>query len=97
MSDETRRDNLQTFPKFGSLEHVPTHGVSVGIATIAEAREGLMALTGASKRLTLHRILAATAYDPAWPASVIHECPVREIVADAEAAAELPCHRLIAP
>ena len=86
LSEETRRDNLQTSPSFGSLENVPRHGVSVGIATIAEAREAIMLLTGASKRLTLQRILAATAYDPAWPATVIHECAVREIVADAEAA-----------
>lgn len=86
LSEATRRDNLQTSPSFGSLENVPRHGVSVGIATIAEAREAIMVLTGASKRLTLQRILAASAYDPAWPATVIHECGVREIFADASAA-----------
>lgn len=86
LSAETRRDNLQTSPSFGSLENVPHQGVSVGIATIAEAREAIMLLTGASKRVTLQRILAASAYDPAWPATVIHECAVREIVADAAAA-----------
>lgn len=89
LSEQTRRDNLQTFPMFGSLEKVPDHGVSVGIATLAEAREGIMALTGASKCLSLQRILAASAYDPSWPATVIHECAVREIVADAEAASGL--------
>ena len=86
LSEETRRDNLQTSPSFGSLENVPRHGVTVGIATIAEAREAIMALTGSSKRLTLQRILAASTYDPAWPATVIHECAGREIVADAAAA-----------
>jgi len=87
LSDQTRRDNLQTFPGFGALENVPRHGVTVGIATIAEAREAVMALTGASKRLTLQRILAAAAYDPAWPATVIHECARRGIFADAAAVA----------
>ena len=86
LSEETRRDNLQTSPSFGSLENVPRQGVSVGIATIAEAREAIMLLTGASKRLTLQRIVAASGYDPSWPATVIHECAVREIVADAAAA-----------
>lgn len=86
LSEQTRRDNLQTSPSFGSLENVPRQGVSVGIATITEAREAIMLLTGASKRVSLRRILAATAYDPAWPATVIHECAVREIVADAAAA-----------
>ena len=90
LSDDTRRDNLQTSPSFGSVENVPRHGVSVGIATIAEAREAIMALTGAAKRLTLQRILAATGYDPSWPATVIHECARRAIFADAAAAATLP-------
>ena len=85
LSDQTRRDNLQTFPGFGALENVPRHGVSVGIATIAEAREAIMALTGASKRLTLQRILAASGYDPSWPATVIHECARRAIFVDDEA------------
>ena len=86
LSEETRRDNLQTSPSFGTLENVPRHGVSVGIATIAEAREAILALTGASKRLTLKRVIAANSYDPSWPATVIHECPVRAIFADAAAA-----------
>lgn len=86
LSDDTRRDNLQTSPSFGSLENVPRQGVTVGIATIADAREAIMLLTGTSKRRTLQRILAATAYDPAWPATVIHECAVRQIFADAAAA-----------
>ena len=86
LSDQTRRDNLQTSPSFGSLENVPREGVTVGIATIAEAREAIMALTGASKRQSLRRIVEATGYDPSWPATVIHECAVREIVADAAAA-----------
>ena len=86
LSDQTRRDNLETSPSFGSLENVPREGVTVGIATIAEAREAIMALTGASKRLSLRRILEASRYDPAWPATVIHECAVREIFADAAAA-----------
>ena len=85
LSEQTRRDNLQTFPAFGSLEHVPRHGVSVGIDTIARAREAVMVVWGASKRLTLSRIKSATAYEPAWPATVIHECARREIVCDAEA------------
>jgi glucosamine-6-phosphate deaminase len=86
LSDATRRDNLQTSPSFGSLESVPKQGVTVGVATIAAAREAVMVVWGASKRLTLSRILAAQRYDSTWPATVIHECPIREVVADAEAA-----------
>jgi glucosamine-6-phosphate deaminase len=86
LSEQTRRDNLETFPSFGTLATVPFHGVSVGIATIAAAREAAMIVWGAGKRLTLRRMLGATSYDAAWPATVIHEVAGREIVCDADAA-----------
>ena len=86
LSEETRRDNLQTFPAFGSLAAVPTHGISVGIGTIASAKEAVMIVWGASKRLTLTRILSAERFDRGWPATVIHECSIREILSDTDAA-----------
>lgn len=86
LSDETRRDNLETFPAFGTLEAVPTHGISVGIDTIASAKECAMLVWGAGKRLTLERMRGAERYVPEWPATVIHECDVREILADADTA-----------
>jgi len=86
LSEETRRDNLKTFPAFGTLDAVPTHGISVGIDTIVSAKECAMLVSGAGKRLTLERMLKADHYDPQWPATVIHECAVREILADADAA-----------
>jgi glucosamine-6-phosphate deaminase len=87
LSDETRRDNLLTFPSFGSLSAVPRHGVTVGIETVASAKEALMIVWGAGKRLTLTRMRGASHYEPDWPATVIHECARGEILADREAAA----------
>lgn len=89
LSEETRRDNLLTFPAFGTLSSVPTHGISVGIDTIASAKESAMVVWGAAKRLTLTRMLSAERYEPEWPATVIHECGVREILSDTEAAGQL--------
>jgi glucosamine-6-phosphate deaminase len=86
LSEETRRDNLQTFPAFGTLASVPSHGISVGIDTIASAKESAMIVWGSGKRLTLSRIKRAVRYEPDWPATVIHECAVGEILADSEAA-----------
>ncbi|HKG92764.1 MAG TPA: 6-phosphogluconolactonase [Gemmatimonadaceae bacterium] len=86
LSDETRRDNLQTFPAFGTLEAVPHHGISVGIDTIARSKAAAMVVWGAGKRVTLSRMLAADRYQPDWPATLIHEVAEREIVSDAEAA-----------
>lgn len=88
LSETTRRDNLETFPVFGTLAAVPGHGVSVGIATIAEAREAVMVVWGTGKRVTLARMLGAARYEADWPSTVIHECAVREILADADAATE---------
>lgn len=88
LGEATRRDNLETFPAFGTLERVPHHGVSVGIATITDAKAAAMVVLGAGKRLTLGRMLRAERYEPDWPATLIHECAEGEIVADAEAAAE---------
>ena len=89
LSDETRRDNLETFPAFGTLSAVPHHGVSVGIDTIARAKAAAMVVWGAGKRSTLARMLRAECYEPEWPATVIHECADREILSDAAAAAGL--------
>lgn len=89
LSDETRRDNLQTFPTFGTLAAVPSHGISAGIDTIASAKESAMIVWGSGKRLTLTRMKSAERYDPDWPATVIHECEGGEILADTKAAKPL--------
>lgn len=85
LPETTRRDNLRTFPAFGSLAAVPTHGISVGIATITAAKEAAMLLWGESKGASLARILATDHYDPAWPATVIHECARGRILSDTAA------------
>lgn len=87
LSEATRRDNLQTFPVFGTLAAVPHHGVGVGIDTIVSARAAVMVVWGAGKRRTLARMRATTRYTPDWPATVIHECAGGAIVCDAAAAA----------
>lgn len=87
LSDETRRDNLKTFPAFKSLDAVPSHGVSVGIATIAAAKECVMVAWGSGKRTTVERMRSAERYDPSWPATIIHDCGAAEIICDAAASA----------
>ncbi|HXN76138.1 MAG TPA: 6-phosphogluconolactonase [Gemmatimonadaceae bacterium] len=86
LSEDTRRDNLRTFPAFRTLAAVPNHGISVGIDTIASAKESVMIVWGTGKRLTLTRMRSAERYEPDWPATVIHECPNGEILADPDAA-----------
>lgn len=85
LAETTRRDNLATFPAFRSVEEVPTHGVSVGLGTIADAQALRLVLQGADKREAAARLLALDRFDPDWPASIVHEHPDAEIWADAEA------------
>lgn len=88
LSEQTRRDNLGTFPSLGTLDRVPRFGVTVGIATIIDAREVVMVAWGEGKRATVSRMRAANRYQPDWPATLIHECAAAELMIDAAAAAQ---------
>ncbi|MEN9410965.1 MAG: hypothetical protein RL216_2939 [Pseudomonadota bacterium] len=90
LADQTRRDNLATFPDFAGIEQVPTHGVTVGIATIAQARASAMLVWGADKRNAFRHLASATAYDPDWPATVWASCPDATLYADRTAAGDTP-------
>jgi len=86
IAESTRRDNLTTFPSFTSLAEVPTHGVSIGLRTILDARTLRLVLHGADKRSATARLLALDAFDPEWPASIVHEHDDAEIWLDEAAA-----------
>lgn len=88
LAEETRRDNMKTFPDFRSLDEVPRYGVTVGIDTIARhSKAAVMIVWGEGKRLAFRKLAAARDYDADWPASVICICSEAEILADNEAAA----------
>jgi glucosamine-6-phosphate deaminase len=82
LAESTRRDNLATFPDFESVDAVPRHGVSVGLATIADARRVRLVLHGRDKRHAAERLLALDAFDPSWPASIVHDCVDAQIWLD---------------
>jgi len=87
LAEATRRDNLDTFPQFRDLADVPSHGVSVGVGTIARlSKEAVLVVHGAHKREAARRVQAAAVFDPSWPATVIHECRRARIYLDQDAA-----------
>ena len=86
LAESTRRDNLLTFPDFRELAEVPRQGVTVGLRAMVAAEESILLLLGAGKRESFRRVTAAAAYDPEWPATVIHACRNGWILADQEAA-----------
>ena len=80
LAESTRRDNLATFPEFQSLGEVPTQGVSVGLATIADARALRMVIHGEDKRDAIERLLSYDRFDSEWPASIVHDHDDAEIL-----------------
>ena len=86
LAESTRRDNVRTFHAFESPDDVPRHGVSVGLATIAEARSVRLVLHGPEKREAAAQVRALDAFDPAWPASIVHACADAAILLDRAAA-----------
>jgi glucosamine-6-phosphate deaminase len=86
LAESTRHDNLATFPLFGSHADVPAAGATIGLRTIRAAGSVVMILLGEEKATAFARLTAMTAFDPLWPASILHECEVGWLVADQAAA-----------
>ncbi|PGH43656.1 hypothetical protein COO58_03780 [Micromonospora sp. WMMA1996] len=87
LEDSTRRDNLRTYPAFGSVGEVPTHGVTMGIATMADlAHRAVLLLPGAEKAAAFRRVRRCRDYDPEWPSSVVAACADGVVYADVSAA-----------
>jgi glucosamine-6-phosphate deaminase len=87
LAETTRRDNLGTFPAFEELAAVPTHGVSVGLGTIARLSASVvMVLNGAHKQAAALRLLSEAAFTPDWPATIVHACRNARIALDESAA-----------
>jgi glucosamine-6-phosphate deaminase len=91
LAEQTRRDNLSTFPTFGSdLARVPQYGITVGIGTIREqSKRVVMVAHGDAKAVTVRRIAEATRYLPDWPATVLSECARPQLFVDEAAAGAL--------
>ncbi|WP_255954944.1 6-phosphogluconolactonase [Streptomyces odontomachi] len=94
LAEQTRRDNLATFPSFGGrLADVPRYGVTVGIGTIRElSRSVVMLAHGAHKAPAVRRLTAAERYEPDWPATVFTECAGARLYVDRASAPAEPVH-----
>jgi glucosamine-6-phosphate deaminase len=88
LAEQTRIDNLMTFPGFDSLAAVPRFGISVGLATIRSARHCLMILWGEEKRQAYRRIAESSGFDPDWPASIVLAAGRHDVLADRAAAGD---------
>jgi glucosamine-6-phosphate deaminase len=87
LAESTRRDNLGTFPEFRSLDDVPRHGVSVGLATILDSRRVVLVIHGEHKAPAVRELVARGRFSPEWPASLVYVADHAHILLD-EAAAQ---------
>lgn len=76
LAEQTRRDNLATFPTFADrIESVPLHGVTVGVGTIHEqSKRVVMVVHGADKADAADRLIRAEHYEADWPSTILTEC-----------------------
>lgn len=89
LAEQTRRDNLVTFPDFRSIDNTPSQGLTIGIDSIATLSKSVsMVLWGKDKQLAFQRLASATRYDPSWPATIATECRAAELHTDRSAANE---------
>ena len=87
LAESTRRDNVSTFPNLQSLADVPTYGVTIGTAELAELSDSVvMLLWGSNKAHAFDRIRRSDSYDSLWPATIVHDCRNAFIYADEQAA-----------
>ena len=74
---------------FGGLEHVPAEAITVGLRTLAAARELIVVVTGAAKAAVLREMLEGE-HSSRTPASLLRLHPRLTVICDTEAAAALP-------
>lgn len=95
LAEQTRRDNLQTFPSFGrDIDRVPRYGVTVGVGTIRQhSKQVVMVAHGHFKAQTVRRVANADRYQPDWPATMLADCARPSLYVDKAAATALsPAH-----
>jgi glucosamine-6-phosphate deaminase len=90
LSDSTRRDNMATFPEFQDLSQVPSHGVSVGLATIAALSQRVwLVMHGQGKRFALEQLARRGEFSTDWPVSIVFNCRNPKVVLDEAAIPEI--------
>lgn len=78
LADSTRQNNARYFTE---LETVPTHAITMGIATIMDSKEIVLLASGSAKKAALSKLLEGTITE-AFPASVLHTHPNVTVFAD---------------
>lgn len=81
LTDSTRLANARYF---ASIKEVPTHAVSMGIATIMQSKKIILLVSGKPKANILHRLFTEDVKE-ALPASILKTHPNVLVIADQDA------------
>lgn len=81
LTDKTRQDNKRFF---NSIEEVPTHAMTMGIANIMRAKSILMLISGKNKAETVVKLLKGE-ITPEFPASILNNHQDVTVIIDEEA------------
>ena len=82
LTEKTRVDN-QRF--FNSLDEVPTHAMTMGIANIMRAKTLLMVISGANKADAVKKLVSGVITEE-FPASILNNHDDVIVIVDEEAA-----------
>jgi glucosamine-6-phosphate deaminase len=86
LTRQTRQDNARFFG--GSVDAVPRHVITQGLATIREARHLVLLAAGAAKAEAVHRMVEGPV-SAMWPATVLQLHPHVTVLLDEAAAGRL--------
>lgn len=86
LTEKTRSDNARFFEN--DINKVPTHAITMGIATIMKAKKILLVASGANKADAVAAMVQGAA-DPVCPASVLQNHNDVVVIVDEAAAAKL--------
>ena len=83
LEEQTRRDNARFFDD--NIDEVPTHAVTMGLASIMRAKEIILIATGENKAQAVHDMIKEEK-STACPASILQDHPNVTVVLDRDAA-----------
>ena len=86
LTEKTRQDNARFFE--GDINKVPTHAITMGIATIMKAKKILLVATGENKADAIKAMVEGEP-TPEWPASVLQNHQDVVVIVDEAAASKL--------
>ncbi len=86
LTEKTRQDNARFFDN--NLDHVPRYALTMGIATIMDARQLILLASGKNKALAIKKTIEGP-ISAMVPASIVQMHPQAILIIDKEAASEL--------